>query len=79
MLMSTLVTALPKDSDNLQTRTLQIKYHHLFAVIEDLLKKVSVTPVEVAHQLLKSGKPQAILDSFIEYLEMKRNGIEEAN
>ncbi|GKV49951.1 hypothetical protein SLEP1_g56672 [Rubroshorea leprosula] len=69
----------PEGFRQLADAHLQIKDHYLFAAIEDLLKKVSVTPAEVAHQLLNRGKPQAILDSFIEYLEMKRNGIEEAN
>ncbi|GLT88104.1 hypothetical protein SLE2022_061430 [Rubroshorea leprosula] len=52
---------------------LQIKHHRLFAAIEDLLKKVSVTPAEVAQQLMKSDEPQATLESFIEFLEIERN------
>ncbi|GLU12572.1 hypothetical protein SLE2022_292380 [Rubroshorea leprosula] len=56
---------------------LGINDHYLFATIENLLEQASVTPAEAAQQLMKSDKPQAILESFIEFLKTKRNETEE--
>ncbi|GKV32705.1 hypothetical protein SLEP1_g41292 [Rubroshorea leprosula] len=59
---------------------LQIDNHHLFDTIKNLLKEVSVTPAEVAQQLMRSDELQGILESFIEFLKGKvGNKIEEEN
>ncbi|GLT68710.1 hypothetical protein SLA2020_409160 [Shorea laevis] len=51
---------------------LEIDNHHLFAAIENLLEQVSVTPADVAQQLMtKNDEHQDILTSFIEFLEGK--------
>ncbi|GLT47729.1 hypothetical protein SLA2020_213970 [Shorea laevis] len=53
---------------------LRIDNHPLFATIENLLKGVSVTPAEVAQQLMKSEKPKdTILENLIEFLKEKGN------
>ncbi|GLT47719.1 hypothetical protein SLA2020_213880 [Shorea laevis] len=60
---------------------LLIDNHHLFAAIENLLKEVSVTPAEVAQQLMmKSDELEDILECFIKFLKGKlRNEIEVGN
>ncbi|OMO56220.1 hypothetical protein COLO4_35735 [Corchorus olitorius] len=55
---------------------LGIKDHYSFATIENLLENVTVTPAEVAQQLMKSDEPEAVLQSFIQFLQMKRNEIQ---
>ncbi|XP_071722933.1 AAA-ATPase At1g43910-like [Rutidosis leptorrhynchoides] len=44
---------------------LGIKEHELFSTIEDLIKKVSISPAEVAQQLMKRDKPLQSLVKFI--------------
>ncbi|XP_021300662.1 AAA-ATPase At1g43910, partial [Herrania umbratica] len=44
-----------------------------FVTIEKLLQSMTVTPAEVAQQLMKRDEPEAVLESFIQFLEAKRN------
>ncbi|XWS33150.1 hypothetical protein CRYUN_Cryun22dG0054100 [Craigia yunnanensis] len=52
---------------------LGIKEHCSFVAIENLLESMTVTPAEVAQQLMKSEEPEAVLESFIDFLHMKSN------
>ncbi|TYI02198.1 hypothetical protein ES332_A11G254100v1 [Gossypium tomentosum] len=52
---------------------LGIKHHPSFLTIDNLLQNITLTPAEVAQQLMKSDDPEAVLQSFIHFLEMKRN------
>lgn len=50
-----------------------IQHHALFEQIDELVKKINVTPAEIAQQLMKSEVPSIALESLIEFLEMKVN------
>ncbi|EOX92543.1 P-loop containing nucleoside triphosphate hydrolases superfamily protein [Theobroma cacao] len=52
---------------------LGIKHRSSFVTIENLLQSTTVTPAEVAQQLMKRDEPEAVLESFIHFLEAKRN------
>ncbi|KAK8710031.1 hypothetical protein V6N13_145375 [Hibiscus sabdariffa] len=52
---------------------LGIEHHPSFVTIENLLQCVTVTPAEVAQQLMKSDDPEAVLQSFIHFLGSKRD------
>ncbi|KAJ4822974.1 hypothetical protein Tsubulata_000340, partial [Turnera subulata] len=52
---------------------LQIKDHVLFTCVQDLIQRVQITPAEVAQQLMKSGKPQGVLEDLIHFLNTKEN------
>ncbi|MFQ6623894.1 hypothetical protein Gotur_003654 [Gossypium turneri] len=52
---------------------LGIKHHPSFLTIDNLLQNITLTPAEVAQQLMKTDDPEAVLQSFIHFLEMKRN------
>ncbi|XVF58780.1 hypothetical protein PTKIN_Ptkin07bG0094000 [Pterospermum kingtungense] len=51
---------------------LGISQHSSFVAIENLLQSKTVTPAEVAQQLMKSHDPQAVLESFIHFLHEKQ-------
>ncbi|XP_078168665.1 AAA-ATPase At3g50940-like [Carex rostrata] len=51
--------------------------HALFPEIEELLKKVEVTPAEVAEVLMKSDITETALEQLIEFLKGKKEGANE--
>ncbi|XVE83341.1 hypothetical protein DITRI_Ditri16bG0081200 [Diplodiscus trichospermus] len=61
----------PAGFRKLASTYLGIKQHSSFAAIENLLQSMTITPAEVAQQLMKSDKPEAVLESFIHFLHMK--------
>ncbi|XP_022775346.1 AAA-ATPase At1g43910-like [Durio zibethinus] len=62
----------------LATTYLGIKDNKLFGCIDDLIKNVEVTPAEVAQQLMiKSDDPEAAIQGFIEFLNMKKDEVGE--
>ncbi|XP_043691639.1 AAA-ATPase At3g50940-like [Telopea speciosissima] len=63
----------------LASNYLQINDHPLFRVIEELIKKVEVTPAMVAEELMKKGNPDVALKGLLEFLESKKKESEEAN
>ncbi|PWA87943.1 cytochrome BC1 synthesis [Artemisia annua] len=52
--------------------------HKLFEEIENLIRKVEITPAEVAEQLLKDDDPDIALSGLIEFFEVKKKENEEA-
>ncbi|GMH25178.1 hypothetical protein Nepgr_027021 [Nepenthes gracilis] len=58
---------------------LDIKHHALFPDIEELIKRVLVTPAEVAEQLMRNEEPEAALRGLIKFLESKEREAEEAS
>lgn len=62
----------------LASNYLKIKEHPLFAEIEELIRKVQVTPAEVAEQLLQHEEAESALEKFIVFMETKREENEEA-
>ncbi|KAJ9540800.1 hypothetical protein OSB04_027306 [Centaurea solstitialis] len=55
----------------LASNYLGISQHERFEEIEDLIRKVDVTPSEVAEQLLKDDDPDIALDDLVEMCQMK--------
>ncbi|PWA74057.1 ATPase, AAA-type, core [Artemisia annua] len=62
----------------LASNYLNITQHNLFRKIEDLISEVSVTPAEVAEQLLKDDDPNIVLNGLVDFLDTKRKDNEEA-
>ncbi|GAB4848542.1 hypothetical protein Ancab_003248 [Ancistrocladus abbreviatus] len=62
----------------LASNYLGIKNHLLFNEIEDIIKKVQVTPAEVAEQLLKHDEHESSLRGLIEFLKSKEIELREA-
>lgn len=56
---------------------LGINQHSSFSAIENLLQSKTVTPAEVAQQLMRSDEPEVVLESFIHFLHMKEKKAEE--
>ncbi|GKB06996.1 AAA-ATPase-like protein [Tanacetum coccineum] len=56
----------------------KLTQHNLFEEIEDLIRKVEITPAEVAEQLLKDDDPDIALRGLIEFFEVKKKENEEA-
>ncbi|PWA44401.1 ATPase, AAA-type, core [Artemisia annua] len=52
--------------------------HNLFEEIENWIRKVEITPAEVAEQLLKDDDPDIALRGLIEFFEVKKKENEEA-
>ncbi|OMO56973.1 ATPase, AAA-type, core [Corchorus capsularis] len=68
----------PAGFRKLATTYLGIKDGKLFESIDELIKSVEVTPAEVAQQLMvKSDDPEAALQGFIEFLNMKKDKVGE--
>lgn len=62
----------PKAFKILASNYLDIEEHHpLFDQIEELLKKVEVTPAVVAEHLLRSEDPDVALEALIKFLKEK--------
>ncbi|KAJ8764380.1 hypothetical protein K2173_006120 [Erythroxylum novogranatense] len=73
----------PAGFRNLASTYLSIEDHLLFNCIDDLIKRIEITPAEVAQHLMKFGDPKIALESLIKYLRMKEiakegNGTERA-
>ncbi|WCJ25027.1 P-loop containing nucleoside triphosphate hydrolases superfamily protein [Euphorbia peplus] len=55
---------------------LGIEHHRLFERIEYLIQRKSITPAEVAQQLMKSEDPQISLESLITFINNENEDIE---
>ncbi|XP_076910906.1 protein HYPER-SENSITIVITY-RELATED 4-like [Bidens hawaiensis] len=62
----------------LASNYLGITGHKKFEEIEDLIRKVEITPAEVAEQLLKDSDPDIALGGLIDFFDVKRKENEEA-
>lgn len=49
----------------------QCKYHRLYGEIEGLMENTSVTPAEVAEELMKSEDVDIALDGLVKFLKRK--------
>ncbi|KAL5713294.1 hypothetical protein ACHQM5_015386 [Ranunculus cassubicifolius] len=58
---------------------LMIRHHPLFKDIRKMIKKVDVTPADIAEKLMKNAKPDIVLQELLEFLEIKRNQQGEGN
>ncbi|KAL5713194.1 hypothetical protein ACHQM5_015296 [Ranunculus cassubicifolius] len=58
---------------------LKIRHHPLFKDIRKMIKKVDVTPADIAEKLMKNAKPDIVLQELLEFLEIKRNQQGEGN
>ncbi|XP_076887817.1 AAA-ATPase At3g50940-like [Bidens hawaiensis] len=55
-----------------------ITEHKKFEEIEDFIRKVEITPAEVAEQLLKESDPDIALGGLVDFFDVKRKENEEA-
>ncbi|PWA70429.1 ATPase, AAA-type, core [Artemisia annua] len=62
----------------LASNYLGITQHDLFGEIEDLIRKVEITPAEVAEQLLKDDDPDISLCGLIDFFDIKKKQNEKA-
>lgn len=52
---------------------LGMKHHRLFKDIKRTMKKVKVTPAEVAEKLMKNDKSDVVIQELLDFLKLKKN------
>lgn len=62
----------PCGFETLASNYLQIKDHHLFTKIKELIEEVEVTPAEVAEELMRRESTDKALEGLVEFLQRKK-------